>query len=329
MFTSHTMVTLTASTLSKNTATGGAGGTGGFGQIGFFFGGAGGPGGAGGVGQGAGLYALGGQVGVTNATIALNTATGGAGGAGGNGGSVFFTSGFGGNGGQGGNGGTSAGAGLYVSGGTISLTNDTVASNRAKASTGGAGGIGGFGTFNSGMNGAAGKGKSGQGGGARVTAATTVNAINTLFGLNKAAKAPDFSGNFTTASNNFLGDGTGSNLPPGNPDSTGNIVGTSGAPIDPLLGPLANNGGPTQTMALLAGSPCLDAGTASGAPSTDQRGVSRGTPPDIGAYELEPSATDAAGISLGFPADPALRAALDAVMGGWADADTGHRDDAW
>ncbi len=59
---------------------------------------------------------------------------------------------------------------------------------------------------------------------------------------------------------------------------------------DPKLGPLANNGGPTQTQALLPGSPAIDAGTATGAPTTDQRGVSRpkGGGVDIGAFEFVP-----------------------------------------
>jgi hypothetical protein len=57
---------------------------------------------------------------------------------------------------------------------------------------------------------------------------------------------------------------------------------------DPKLGPLANNGGPTLTMALLPGSPAIDAGNTSLAPATDQRGFPRpaGLAADIGAYEL-------------------------------------------
>ena len=55
---------------------------------------------------------------------------------------------------------------------------------------------------------------------------------------------------------------------------------------NPLLGPLALNGGPTRTHALLAGSPAAEAGTF-GCPATDQRGVARpqGLRCDIGAYE--------------------------------------------
>ena len=53
--------------------------------------------------------------------------------------------------------------------------------------------------------------------------------------------------------------------------------------VNPLLGPLANNGGPTQTMALLVGSPAIDAG--SGCPTLDQRGGTRINTCDVGAYE--------------------------------------------
>jgi hypothetical protein len=55
--------------------------------------------------------------------------------------------------------------------------------------------------------------------------------------------------------------------------------------VDPLLAPLANNGGTTDTMALLAGSPAIDAGDL--CPATDQRGQPRdqGTTCDAGAFE--------------------------------------------
>ncbi len=56
---------------------------------------------------------------------------------------------------------------------------------------------------------------------------------------------------------------------------------------DPRLGPLADNGGPTQTMPLLQGSPAIDEADPNNFPSTDQRGISRpqGAGSDIGAYE--------------------------------------------
>jgi CSLREA domain-containing protein len=59
--------------------------------------------------------------------------------------------------------------------------------------------------------------------------------------------------------------------------------------MDPVLGPLADNGGPTQTRALLAGSPAIDVGSGDcPPPATDQRGTVRpqGAGCDIGAFEL-------------------------------------------
>ncbi|MCB1209949.1 MAG: choice-of-anchor D domain-containing protein, partial [Verrucomicrobiales bacterium] len=79
--------------------------------------------------------------------------------------------------------------------------------------------------------------------------------------------------------------------------SDGNQVGTSGSPIDPLLGTLADNGGPTLTLELLSGSPAIDAGDPAFDPNAfvpplneDQRGtgfarVVNGSI-DIGAFEL-------------------------------------------
>jgi hypothetical protein len=72
----------------------------------------------------------------------------------------------------------------------------------------------------------------------------------------------------------------------------------SGSPLsaDPLLGPLQDNGGPTETMAPASGSPAIDAGSAFGL-TTDQRGLQRpcdfaslpnaGDGSDIGAVELQ------------------------------------------
>jgi hypothetical protein len=56
---------------------------------------------------------------------------------------------------------------------------------------------------------------------------------------------------------------------------------------DPKLAPLADYGGLTQTIALLPGSPAIDAGSAAWAPTVDQRGISgpQGSSPDIGAFE--------------------------------------------
>jgi hypothetical protein len=53
------------------------------------------------------------------------------------------------------------------------------------------------------------------------------------------------------------------------------------------LGDPGDNGGPTETMALLPGSPAIDAGTATGASPADQRGFARIGAVDIGAYEFQ------------------------------------------
>ncbi len=55
--------------------------------------------------------------------------------------------------------------------------------------------------------------------------------------------------------------------------------------LDPKIGALADNTGPTLTHALLAGSPALGAGGADPTVTLDQRGVARDAVPDIGAYE--------------------------------------------
>lgn len=69
------------------------------------------------------------------------------------------------------------------------------------------------------------------------------------------------------------------------------LVGTAQNPIDAQLGELQNNGGVTETTALLDGSPAIDAGSNPNNLAFDQRGegfdrtVGDGT--DIGAYEVQ------------------------------------------
>jgi hypothetical protein len=98
---------------------------------------------------------------------------------------------------------------------------------------------------------------------------------------------------------NIDGDGTSSFANGTNADQ----VGSAASPLDAKLVPLASNGGPTQTHALLPGSPAIDKGNSSGS-STDQRGMPRpfdylfpmfpnaagGDGSDVGAYELQPVA---------------------------------------
>ncbi len=82
----------------------------------------------------------------------------------------------------------------------------------------------------------------------------------------------------------------------GSPSSNCNLIGDSSEHwlgFDPLLGPLADNGGSTKTHVLLEGSVAIDWGLDCPPPETDQRGVARpiGDDCDLGAYESEFGAT--------------------------------------
>ena len=79
-----------------------------------------------------------------------------------------------------------------------------------------------------------------------------------MLGTITATTGPDVSGTISTGSSNLIGNGTGmTGLTNG---TSHDQVGTSASPINPLLGPLANNGGTTEIMALLTGSPAINAG---------------------------------------------------------------------
>jgi CSLREA domain-containing protein len=133
--------------------------------------------------------------------------------------------------------------------------------------------------------------------GATVTTAQT-SARNTIIAGNGGSF--DVAGNLTSQGHNLIGKSDGTN---GFTNGVNNDqVGTSGSPLNPLLGPLANNGGPSETHALLAGSPalnngdaCVTMGSHCNDPNipeltTDQRGFNRiVTNVDIGAYEVQPT----------------------------------------
>lgn len=111
------------------------------------------------------------------------------------------------------------------------------------------------------------------GGGIFHAAFGTVTVRNTIIALNLAGVAgtgPDISGAFTSEGHNLIGNPTGgTGFTSG---VNGDFVGTATNPIDPKLGPLANNGGRTKTHALLAGSPAIDRGDNANQTPTDQRG---------------------------------------------------------
>ena len=144
------------------------------------------------------------------------------------------------------------GGALYIDTGAVTFTNNTVAANTANVPGGG--------VFNSSVT------------------ATTLQ--NTILAKNSAPSGTNCS---PTASFSSLGN---------NIDSADTCNLTAGADkknTDPLLGTLQDNGGPTFTQALRAGSPAIDAGNNATCPATDQRGVPRPQPSggtcDIGAYE--------------------------------------------
>jgi hypothetical protein len=125
----------------------------------------------------------------------------------------------------------------------------------------------------------------GTGGGIRNGGILTLR--NSLIAGNTDPFNSDLSGS-ATASYSLIGSAAGHVIVNG---ADGNIVGV--APVGLHLGSLADNGGPTWTHALLAGSPAIDAGTCTdhlgGTVTDDQRGVTRpqGFACDIGAFESE------------------------------------------
>lgn len=107
-----------------------------------------------------------------------------------------------------------------------------------------------------------------RGGGLNATGPEAVNLSHTILANNFAGAADsDCFGNITSGGFNLIEDLSFRCVLGGDP--TGNIDG-----VDPLLGPLADNGGPTQTHALLDGSPAIDAGGPN-CEAADQRGESR------------------------------------------------------
>jgi hypothetical protein len=94
-------------------------------------------------------------------------------------------------------------------------------------------------------------------------------------------------GTLSSAGFNLIGDGSGAGAFINGVG--GDQVGSPAGRLNPRLGPLANNGGPTPTRAPLAGSPAIDTGPAAPCPTAvDQRGVARpqGQRCDIGAVEV-------------------------------------------
>lgn len=290
-------LSLSSCTFDSNTA--GKGGNGGPAGDG----GDGGTGGTGGNGSAGG--ASGGVYCLSNFTLASCTFSSNSAGSGGNGGAGGYgynTAGVAGNGSDGGTGGGVCGMGGFT------MISCTVSGNSAGAGgTGGAGGNGGPNAASGGHGGVGGNG--GVGGG---LVATPGSLRNSLLALNTAGLGgsggtggtaphgtvgatgstgtngwdPDIAGAFSSQGYNLVGQAA---------DSLGlvngadhDVVGSSNAPVIPLLGPLGDYGGATPAIPLQPGSPAINAGDDSVAGGVDQRGFARQTGPhvDIGAYEL-------------------------------------------
>ncbi len=183
----------------------------------------------------------------------------------------------------------------------LSLTNSTIAQN---SSISGGGGIYSLGTLTS-INATIANNNGGTGSGLDVASGTAL-LYNTIVDSNTTNGGTDVAGTLDPASsNNLFGSGADSL------GGTTNLFDVANPHLDP--NGLQNNGGQTQTIALLTGSPAIDAGTNTIAgqtvPTLDQRGAVRGTAGinaganvDIGAYEasssyLITSAVDSTSIS--------------------------------
>ena len=229
-------LTLNRCTFSGNSAIGAAGNT--FASSQLF-----GAGGNGGAGQGGGLFNdSSGTVQINNCTFQGNVATGGPGGVGNS--QTFFAG--------GGNGDGAAACSF----GSMTVDSATISGNT------GTGGAGAGTRFRHGPNGG------GNGGVAAQAGLTGI--ASTIVAGNTGSSAPDAEGTFTSDGFNLIGIGDQST---GWKSGSNDQVGTAASPLNPHLGPLANNGGPTDTMVLLYGSTAIDAGYTS--LTSDQRGISR------------------------------------------------------
>lgn len=158
------------------------------------------------------------------------------------------------------------GGAIRIGGGTTTIRSSTIVNNTA---VNGGGGISIDGT-------------------AKLTLVSSIVALNTVGG-----NPEDINGNVPMmgSTNNLVG--TNKSLTGITNGAAGNIIGSPGSEINPIIGPLQNNGGPTPTHALLAGSPAINKGIAITGVTNDQRGFARvvGLAPDIGAFETTALAT--------------------------------------
>ncbi|MBS1888562.1 MAG: hypothetical protein JSU06_15380 [Actinobacteria bacterium] len=271
-------LTVTDSAITGNHGSSGKGGAGGAGGT---LAGAGGAGGQGESSDGGGLFSNG-TVKLTNVTFTGNSASGADGGDGGAARSLTLPS-VGGAGGYGWGG--SGGAVALMNGAAGQFASVTIDGNEAGIATASKGGTGSDGGA-AGANG----GKSGTSGGNLFVYNASLTIRDTI--------VADGTAEASNANCNIRGGGTllsaGHNLEDHSQciaaPASGDLLGVPAG-----LAPLADNGGPTQTMALQPGSAAIGAGEpscvdATGKPlATDQRGLPRYAPCDIGAFQVQPT----------------------------------------
>ena len=207
-----------------------------------------------------------------------------------------------------------SGGGIYNYAGTLTITGSTISANSASADGGGIFNDSGAVTVVSSTFGGNSASEN-NGGGVYNNSGTIILSSSTLSG-NFGDGIFNGSGTVTVSSSVVAGNTTGTD-----PEISGSYA-ASDSLIggNPLLAPLGNYGGPTQTMAPLSDSPALSAGDPNavdpnGNPiTTDQRGFARphgtGATPDIGAFQTQGSAvthftvsaptTSTAGTSVSF-----------------------------
>ncbi len=268
------MLTVTGSTLSGNSANGGDGG--GISNSGTLSVTDSTLSGNSTDGNGGGIYNHSSTLSVTDSTLSGNTANTWGGGIATNGGTLTVT-----NSTLSGNSLTpksvNGGGGIANIGGTLTVTNSTLSGNSATPSGGGGGGgiyssSGTLTVTNSTLSGNNSTTPSNFGGGDEVYNSNSITATAfSIFGHSGQSNTDAFYG-FTPGASDF------------NATSDGLIAIALASILDTTL---ADNGGPTQTHALVAGSPAIDFAGACGL-ATDQRGVARpqGTACDAGAFEL-------------------------------------------
>jgi predicted outer membrane repeat protein len=182
------------------------------------------------------------------------------------------------------------GGGIFAGAGQLSLLNSTVSGNNA-VHFGGAIYAGNLDLLNVTLVKNSAQSAGGIFHGSATLPATIRNTIVALNRIGPGGSSPDVSGLFTSLGHNLIGDS--SDHPAFINGVNGDQVGQPDKPLNPKIGRLADNGGPTRTHALLRRSPAIDAGDNNDAPRKDQRGVRRprdgdgrrGRIVDIGAFE--------------------------------------------